>query len=143
MPYEHYLGILSNSCEKPITNPEKTSGLNSFKLRFICLHLKELSSLNFQKRNENYPNEEKIGNNWSFSFIGVYCSQQKIFCQKKKKWNPKYFGVYMICDYLKPKQYEPYYSIFNYHSDLFCGRYLLLHQVRPLSPTLMFNLNYI
>ena len=84
MPYEHYLGILSNSCEKPITNLEKTSGLNSFKLRFICLHLKKLSSLNFQKTNENYPNEEKIGNNWSFSFIGVYCSQQKIFCQKKK-----------------------------------------------------------
>ena len=84
-----------------------------------------------------YPNEEKIGNNWSFSFIGVSCSQQKIFCQKK--WNPKYFGVHVICDCLKPKQYEPYYSISNYHSDLFCGRYLLLHQARPLNPTLMFN----
>ena len=41
MPYENYLGILSNSCEKPITNPENTSRLNSFKLRFICLHLKQ------------------------------------------------------------------------------------------------------
>ena len=32
-----------------------------------------------------------IGNNWSFNFIGVYCSQQKDFA--KKKWNPNYFGV--------------------------------------------------
>ena len=64
---------------------------------------------------------------------------KKYFSKKKKKWNPKYFGVYVICDCLKPKQYEPYYSISNYHSDLFCGRYLLLHQARPLNPTFMFN----
>ena len=78
-----------------------------------------------------------IGNNWGFSFIGVYCYQQKDFA--KKEWNQNYFRVYVICNCLKPKKVRPYYSISNYHSDLFYGRYLSMNQSRTLNSILMFN----
>ena len=85
MPYEHYLGILSNSCEKPITNLEKTSGLNSFKLRFICLHLKKLSSLNFQKRNEYLSQWRKNWKQLELQFHRSILFSTKNILPKKKK----------------------------------------------------------
>ena len=41
-----------------------------------------------------FQEPSSIGNNWSFSFVGVYGSQQKDFA--KKEWNPNYCAG--LCD---------------------------------------------